>query len=127
VIYYAKNTESKIENRIYLKYKFTKNNMEYNLDKLVDIIWTAKYYYVAKLIHTMDSKNRIDFEVLWLPMWTLKALRPLLIEVWVVWKYKLKWDWVKTYYLNPYYAHTWKTVSKELFDSFDEINWGKVY
>lgn len=126
MIVYWEPWKSKIENRIYLKYKFTKNNMEYNIDNLAKDIWTARYYYVAKLIHTMDSKNRIDFEVLWLPEWTLKKLRPLFIDVWIVWKFKLKWDWVKTYYLNPYYAHTWKTISKELFDAFDSIN-NKIY
>ncbi len=127
MIYYSEKRESKIENRIYLKYKFTKNNMEYNLDNLVDIIWTAKYYYVAKLIHTMDSKNRIDFSVLELPIWTLKALRPLFIDAWIVWKFKLKWDWVKTYYINPFYAHTWKTISKELYEAFNDINNNKIY
>lgn len=129
MIYYSNNWKSKIEKKdnIYLKYKFTKNNMDYSLDYIVKQIWKAKYYYVAKLIHTMDSKNRIDFDVLELPLWTLKSLRPLLIDVWVVWKYKLKWDWVKTYYLNPYYAHTGTSINKELYEAFNEINWGKVY
>ena len=127
MIYYSKSSESKIENRIYLKYKFLKNNMEYNLDKLVEIIWTAKYYYVAKLMHTMDSKNRIDFQSLWLSDWVLKHLRSLFIKHWIVGKFKLKWDWVKTYYLNPFYAHTWKTISKELFNAFNEINNNKIY
>ncbi len=126
MIYYSKNKESKAEDRIYLKYKFIKNNMEYNLDKLVEVIWTAKYYYVAKLMHTMDSKNRIDFSYLELSPWVLKHLRTLFIRHWIVWKHKLKWDWVKTYYLNPYYAHTWKTISKDLFDAFDSVN-NKIY
>lgn len=127
MIVYWKDIQSKIENRIYLKYKFNKMNTEYNIDGLAEKIWTAKMYYVIKLIHNMDSKNRVNFGILELPEWTVKKLRPLLLSVWVVGKYKLKWDGVKTYYLNPYYAHNWKTISKELFNAFDEINWWKIY
>lgn len=124
---YLWTAKSKAENRLNIKYKFKKVNMEYNISTLISNIGRPRMSYVFELIHTMDSQNRIDFGILELPEWTLKKLRPFLLKNWVVWKFKLKWDWVKTYYLNPYYAHSGKTISKELFDTFDDINNNQIY
>ncbi len=102
-------------------------NIEYNIDELANIVWTAKMYYIIKLIHTMKKDNEVNFNYLELPEWTLKKLRPLFIKNWIVWKYKLSWDSVKKYYLNPYYAHQTKWMDKELIDMFNVVNKGKVY
>lgn len=125
MIYYLKTSKSK--DYLPLKYKFVKMNIEYNIDELAPKIWTAKMYYVLKLIHTMKKDNEINFDYLWLPEWTIKKLRPLFIKTWIVWKHKLSDDWVAKYYLNPYYAHQTKKIDKELFDAFDKVNGWKIY
>jgi len=123
--YYLKTKKSK--EYLQLKYKFVKMNVEYNIDDIAWKVWTAKMYYVMKLVHTMRNNNEINFDLLDLPEWTLKKLRPLLIKTGIVWKFKLTNDSVSKYYLNPYYAHQVKQIDKELYDAFNEINWGKVY
>jgi len=122
--YYLKTKKSK--EYLHLKYKFVKMNIEYNIDSLAEKIWTAKMYYVIKLIHTMRKDNEVNFDILELPEWTVKKLRPLFIKNWIVWKFKLVSDSVSKYYLNPYYAHQTKQIDKELFDKFDTIN-NKIY
>jgi len=125
MIYYLKTNKSK--EYLQLKYKFVKMNVEYNIDELASKIWTAKMYYVLKLIHTMKKDNEINFDYLWLPEWTLKKLRPLFIKNWIVWKYKLSDDSVYKYYLNPYYAHQTKDINKELYEVFNKANLDKIY
>lgn len=122
--YYWKTIKSK--EYLQLRYKFVKMNIEYNIDELASKIWTAKMYYVMKLIHTMRKDNEVNFDVLELPEGTLKKLRPLFITHWIVWKFKLSNDSVNKYYFNPYYAHQTKSIDKELFDAFDDIN-NKIY
>ena len=123
--YYLKSNKSK--EYLHLKYKFVKMNIEYNIDSLAEKIWTAKMYYVIKLIHTMRKDNEINFDILWLPEWTIKKLRPLFIRHWIVWKFKLSNDSVNKYYLNPFYAHQTKGMNKELIDKFDDVNNNKIY
>jgi len=123
--YYSRTNKSK--EYLQLKYKFVKMNIEYNIDSLAWKIWTAKMYYVIKLIHCMNKDNEVNFDILQLPEWTIKKLRPLFIKHWIVWKYKLSDDSVNKYYLNPYYAHQTKTIDKELFEAFNIINNNKIY
>lgn len=107
-----------------IKSKFIKIYINWNLEKL---IWISQIWYFTELASTMDSKNRIDFSYLWLKEWTLNKVRAEFIKKWIVWEFKLKWDWKKTYYLNPFYASNWKTISNELFEAFFEINNWKIY
>ena len=125
MIYYPKTRKSK--EYLTLKYKFIKMNVEYDIDELASKIWTAKTFYVLKLMHTMRKDNEINFSYLWLPEGTLKKLRPLFIKHWIVWKFKLSDDSVAKYYLNPYLAHQTKWIDKGLYDKFNEVNKNKIY
>jgi len=125
MIYYKKTSKSK--ELLWLNYKFAKMNIEYDIDDLARKLWQAKIFYVIKILHIMEKDNEINFDLLDLPEWTLKKLRPLLIKHWIVWKYKLSNDSVSKYYLNPYIAHQTKMIDKELFDVFNDINNNKIY
>lgn len=116
-------------NLLNLKYMFLKQNIEIDYDKIVQDpdVWMKRFWYFLIIMHTIDSKNRVNFDNIKLSPSNLRSLIALFKRKWFIWKFKLKWDWVKTYYLNPYYAHTWKTISKELYDAFNDINNNKIY
>ena len=115
-------------NLIHLKYMFVKINKEIDFWKIrLDNDIKSKYQYLLPIIYSIDSKNRISFNEINLSESNLRTLLALFKKKGFIWQFKLKWDSVKTYYLNPYYAHTWKTISKELFEVFNEINWDKIY
>ena len=116
-------------NLLNLKYMFIKRNIEIDYNKIVadKEIWVKRFWYFLMIMHTIDSKNRVNFDWITLSPTNLSTLLALFKRKWFLGQFKLKWDSVKTYYLNPLYAHKGKTITKELFDAFDKINEWKVY
>lgn len=115
-------------NLVKLKYMFIKINKEIDFWKIrLDEDIKSKYQYLLPIIYSIDSKNRISFDEINLSESNLRTLLSLFKKKWFIGQLKLKWDSKKTYYLNPYYAHTWKTISKELYEAFNDINNNKVY
>lgn len=104
-----------------------KKNIEIDTLKVVEDIWVLKYWYLTLIEDTIDSKNRVTFDNINISDSNKRSLESYLKKKWFIGKFKLKWDSAKILYLNPYYAHTWKTISKELFDAFNDINNNKVY
>jgi len=114
-------------NLVYLRYWFMKTNIEIDTSKIIDDIGVLKYWYLTILKESIDSKNRINFDNIDLSSSNTRSLIALFKRKWFIWKYKLKGDSVKNYYLNPLYAHKGKTISNELYVEFNEINEGQVY
>ena len=114
-------------NLTYLRYWFMKSNIELDNWKIIDDIWVLKYWYLTILKESIDTKNRVNFDNVNLSDSNTRSLIALFKKKWFIWKYKLKWDSVKNYYLNPLYAHKGKSITNELYESFNEVNWNKVY
>lgn len=115
------------DNLITLNYKFKKMNKDLDISKIVNDIWVLKYWYLNILEKTADSKNRISFDNIDLSDSNKRWLEAYFKNKWFIWKFKLKWDSKKILYLNPYYSYEWKTISKELYEAFNQINWNIVY
>jgi len=116
------------DNIIKTRYMFLKQNIELDTIKMINELWTRRYAYFMIIIESIDTKNRIHFDNI--PLLSPSSMRELVSlfkKKWYILKLKLKGDSVKTFYLNPLYAHRGQSISKELFDAFDKINWGKIY
>ena len=114
-------------NLVYLRYWFMKTNIEIDISKIIDDLWVLKYWYLTILKESIDSKNRINFDNIDLSPSNTRILIALFKRKWFIWKYKLKGDSVKNYYLNPLYAHKGKTISNELYVEFNDTNEWKIY
>lgn len=114
-------------NLIYLRYWFMKVNVDIDFWKVAEDIWVLKYWYLTLLKESIDSKNRISLDYINISESNKRSLIAFLKKKWFIGNFKLKWDSKKVLYMNPLYAHRGKTISKELFDAFDEVNWGKIY
>ena len=114
-------------NSLNLRYWFMKDNIDIDFWKVVADIWVLKYWYLSLLKESIDTKNRISLDYITVSESNKRTLVSFLKKKGFIGNYKLKWDSKKVLYLNPFYAHRGKTISKELFDAFDSTNWGKVY
>jgi len=109
------------------RYMFVKNNIELDVIKLIEDIGVTKFAYLNILMQSIDTKNRIHFDNIHLSDSNIRSLVSLFKKKWFIQKIKLKWDSVKTFYLNPLYAHRGQTLTTGLFEAFDDVNNGKVY
>lgn len=114
-------------NLIYLHYRFMKKNIDIDYKKLADDIWVLKLWYLNLIETTIDSKNRISLDNISISDSNKRSLVAFFKKKWFIGSFKLKGDSSKILYMNPYYNSKWKTISKELFDAFDDINNWKVY
>jgi len=103
-----------------------KVNVELDTEKIANDIWVLKYWYLSLIKDTLDSQNRITLDRINISDSNKRSLEAFLKRKWFIGKFKLKWDSKKILYFNPLYAHSWKTISKELYNAFDDIN-NKVY
>lgn len=116
-------------NSLHLRYMFIKKNKEieyYKISQDKDI-WPNRFWYFMLIIDTIDSKNRVNFDVVTLSDSNLRRIISLFKKKGFILKLQLKWDSCKVYYLNPFYAHVGKWIPIELYEAFNEVNWGKVY
>ena len=114
-------------NSLNLRYCFMKDNIDIDFGKVADDIWVLKYWYLSLLKESIDTMNRIMLDYINISESNKRTLVAFLKRKGFIGSYKLKGDCKKVLYLNPFYAHRGKTISKELFDAFDSTNWGKVY
>ena len=104
-----------------------KDNIDIDFWKVADDIWVLKYGYLSLIKESIDRKNRISLDYINISDSNKRTLVAFLKKKGFIGSFKLKWDSKKILYLNPFYAHRGKTISKELYEAFNEINWDKVY
>lgn len=112
---------------IYLKYKFKKDNMEIDIKKVINDIWVLKYWYLNIIMNSIDSNNRVNLDNIDLSDSNKRSLEAYFKSKWFIDKIKLKWDSKKILYLNPYYSHQWKTIHPDLYEAFKKFNWDIIY
>jgi len=121
-----KKSKSFLDN-YYIKYNFIKMNKDLDINKIISDIWVLKFWYLKIIEMTSDSKNRINFDNIELSDSNKRGLEAFFKKKWFIWKFKLKWDSKGVLYINPLYSHQWKSVSIELKNVFDKINWDIIY
>ena len=104
-----------------------KKNIEIDYWKIARDIWVLKYWYLTLIEDTADSKNRVNMDNIELSDSNKRSLESFLKKKWFLGKFKLKWDSSKVLYLNHRYNHIWKSIGMDLYDAFNEINWGNIY
>ena len=114
-------------NLVFLHYPFMKKNIDIDYKKLADDIWVLKLWYLNLIETTIDSKNRVSLDNISISDSNKRTLVAFFKKKWFIGSFKLKGDSNKILYMNPYYNIKWKSISKELYDAFDNINNWKVY
>ena len=112
---------------LYLKYKFMKKNIEIDYKKLSDDIGVLKLWYLNLIEATIDSRNRVTLDNIDISDSNKRSLISFFKKKWFIGSFKLTGDSNKRLYMNPLYNSVWKTVRKELFDAFDDINNWQIY